>query len=144
MSRRRLAAFWAISLGLAALDIASKHVVFSLVEMLPGRGPVVVPGLCYITPRLNTGFSWSILRNLPPQLTAAINLGIIALVVYYFFYSRDMRHNRMTLAAIALVALGAHARMLVRERIRDLPRVVGAAVVDHDDLAIEPAVVEVA
>lgn len=107
MNRKRLAAFWAISAGLAVVDVASKYLVFSLVEVSPGRGPEIIPGFLYLTCRLNPGFSWSLLRGLPPQLTAIINLAIIALVVYYYFYGRDVRHNRLTFAAVVLIMGGA-------------------------------------
>lgn len=114
MNRRDAVALAAVSGALALLDIASKYLAFGLLAVQPSRGPALIPGLLYLTCRKNTGFSWSLLSGLPPQLTAFINLVIIGIVVYYYLYGKDVRHNRLTLAAAALVLSGAAGNLYDR------------------------------
>jgi signal peptidase II len=117
VSRKRIALFWCVSAGLGAADVISKYLVFWLVpEPAAGEihGSVLLPGLLFISRRMNKGFAWSTLDFLPPQLTAFINLIIIGVVIYYYFYSTDVRRNRLTFSAVVLVMAGALGNLFDR------------------------------
>ena len=110
MNRKHIALFWGVSAGLGAADVISKYLVFGLVQE-PAAGTVhgagLIPGILFITLRMNRGFAWSTLDFLPHQLTAFINLVIIGIVIYFYFYSKDVRRNRLTFSAVVLVMGGA-------------------------------------
>ena len=115
------ARLWGPVAGLFILDQLSKELAFRLVG--PGERRVLIEGLLRITPRVNPGLMWSILRGLPNVVFIVPTIGVVALLLYYHYKpGAGEAQARWTVAALALVMGGALGNLLDRfiaEGVRD-------------------------
>ena len=109
ISRRRLVLFWAIALGGAAFDLATKAIVFERIGE-PDRGVIrsLIPDVLELRTSYNPGALWGFGRNWPYSSLVFAGLSVVAAVgiCYWLFYKGAAGDARLT-AALGLIMAGA-------------------------------------
>jgi signal peptidase II len=100
--------FWAIALGGAGFDLATKSIAFQRIGP-PGTRPVaVVPHVLELQTNHNPGALWGMGRNLPHSSLIFAALSVVAAVAicYYLFIQGASADRRLTVA-LGLIMAGA-------------------------------------
>ncbi len=106
---RRLALFWAMALGGAGFDLATKAVAFDRLGEPGMRGPLsVVPDFLELRTSYNPGALWGLGKNWPysSQLFAGLSVAAAVAICYWLFIRGAAADRRLT-AALALIMAGA-------------------------------------
>lgn len=100
--------FWAIALGGAGFDLATKAIIFRQVGPPGGRPVVVVPNVLELQTNYNTGALWGLGRDLPHSslLFAALSVVAALAICYYLFVQGASADARLTVA-LGLIMAGA-------------------------------------
>jgi signal peptidase II len=104
----RVVLFWAIALGGAAFDLATKSAIFAWVGE-PGTPPKdVIPGVLELRTSYNTGALWGFLKSwsYAPKVFAGLSVAAGVLIVLWLFVKGAAKDLRLT-AALALIMAGA-------------------------------------
>jgi signal peptidase II len=99
--------FWAIALGGASFDLATKSIVFSKVNA-PPETYSIVPHILELHKSQNTGALWGFGASLPYSSQIFAGLSVIAAIVicYWLFFLRAAESAVLTVA-LGLIMAGA-------------------------------------
>jgi len=105
----RVVLFWAIALGGAGFDLATKAAVFSWVgEPDPAAHRTIIPDVLELQTSYNPGALWGFGRDWAhsSQVFAALSVVAGAAIVYWLFVRKAATDLRLTIA-LALIMAGA-------------------------------------
>jgi signal peptidase II len=107
--RGRIVLFWAIALGGAGFDLATKSAVFASLgppNVSPPRS--IIPDVLELRTSYNPGALWGFARTWPYASLVFAGLSVIAglAILYYLFFRGAARDARLT-AALGLIMAGA-------------------------------------
>lgn len=110
--------FWAIAMGGAAFDIATKQAVFARVGPPGSRPLTLVPGVLELHTSYNRGALWGLGRDLPNSSTVFAALSVLAaLAICYWLFVRGAAADGRLTTALALIMAGAlgncHDRLML-------------------------------
>jgi signal peptidase II len=105
---RRWVLFWAIALGGAAFDLATKAYVFAQVGEPGSPARTVIPNVLELQTSYNEGALWGFGRNMPysPQIFAGMSVIAALAIVWWLFVKGAASDARLT-AALGLIMAGA-------------------------------------
>jgi signal peptidase II len=110
--------FWAIALGGAGFDLATKALAFHRIGP-PGSRPVtVLPNVLELQTSYNPGALWGMGRNLPHSslIFAALSVVAALAICYYLFVQGAAADRRLTIA-LGLIMAGAMGNCYDRLRL---------------------------
>lgn len=105
----RVLLFWAIALGGAAFDLATKSLIFSWVGTPPFAPPhPLVANILELRTSYNPGALWGFARNVPGSSHVFAGLSVVAglAICYWLFFRGGARDRRLTIA-LGLIMAGA-------------------------------------
>jgi len=115
--------FWAIALGGAAFDLATKSMIFARVGEPPAPSASIIRGILEFQTSLNPGALWGFGRTLPYSSQLFAGLSIVAgIAICYWLFVRGAAASLALTIALGLIMAGAlgncHDR-LVYGHVRD-------------------------
>jgi signal peptidase II len=100
--------FWAIALGGAAFDLATKSLVFSRVGPPPAPPVPIVRPILEIHTSQNTGALWGFGANIPGSSLIFAGLSVVAaVVILYYLFVLGAASSRILTIALGLIMAGA-------------------------------------
>jgi signal peptidase II len=100
--------FWAIALGGAAFDLATKSMIFARIGEPPAPSVSIVPGILELQTSLNPGALWGFGRTIPYSSQIFAGLSIVAgIAICYWLFVRGAAVSLPLTIALALIMAGA-------------------------------------
>ncbi len=118
--------FWAIALGGAAFDLATKALIFAKVGEPPASSVSIIHGILELQTSLNPGALWGFGRTLPYSSQIFAGLSIVAgIAICYWLFVRGAAASLALTIALGLIMAGALGNCydrLVYGHVRDFVR----------------------
>ena len=106
--------FWTIALGGAALDLATKSMIFARVGEPPAPPASIIRGILEFQTSLNPGALWGFGRTLPYSSQIFAGLSIVAgIAICYWLFVRGAAASLALTIALGLIMAGAWATVTI-------------------------------